>query len=656
VSRVLASLCPSCGAEVRFTADSTVIAVCAYCATTLLRKGEAVENLGRMAELFDDHSPLQLGVRGTFDGAAFVLVGRLQYRHAQGTWNEWWARRDDERSLWLSEDNGQYVVTRAVAAQTVPHFDDLEPGQPLRLMGVDYTVANRTRASVIAGRGELPFVVGSGYAAEVVDLRDARGGFATLDYSDYLAAGADERPTQAMLYVGRAVTLDALKLDGLRETLERTVATEPFSCPACGAPVRARLSSTRALTCAACASVIDLSAGIGGRIEFVRQAARVKPTIAVGSTGRLDGTTWTVVGFQRRRGEVDDESFEWDEYLLHEPQQGFRFLIHDRGHWSFAQVLQRHVATRQGPLSRPVAILDDVEFDHFAAYRASVPYVEGEFYWQVRHGDTTVNAEFVAPPRGLARETSGDEVTWTEARYLRPEDVAAAFGLQQLDPPAGLGMLQPLDADRWRSRYGAMALLVIGTLIALQVVLFATGSQRRLVAERPLSLSDPLGAEHLVDIEGRREANLVVETEGSIRNDWYQVEVEIADRNRPGEIREASREIAYYEGTDSDGAWTEGGTRERLVFKLPPGQYLVRVSGQRNPESRQQVVATYSISRSTRPSWLPFWIGLGFVLVCNVIGYVGSPDPEARRWSDSLYGRPPAKRRRPSLAAAPKST
>ncbi|MET0507441.1 MAG: DUF4178 domain-containing protein [Burkholderiaceae bacterium] len=654
MSRVLASLCPSCGAQVRFTADSTVIAVCAYCATTVLRKGEAIENLGRMAELFDDHSPLQLGARGTFDGSAFVLVGRLQYRHAQGTWNEWWARLDDDRSLWLSEDNGQYVVTSPVAAQTVPRFDELGPGQPLRLMGVDYMVANRTRATVIAGRGELPFVVGSGYAAEVVDLRDARGGFATLDYSDYLV-GADEGPIQAMLYVGRAVTLDALKLDGLRETLERTVATEPFSCPACGAPVQASLSSTRAITCAACASVIDLSAGVGGRLEFVRQAARVKPTIAVGSTGRLDGTTWTVVGFQRRRGEVDDESFEWDEYLLHESNQGFRFLIHDRGHWSFAQVLQRHVATRQGPGLRPVAVLDGVEFDHFAGYRAGVGYVEGEFYWQVRQGDTTVNAEFVAPPRGLSRETSGDEVTWTEARYLPSEEVARAFGLKQLDPPIGFGMLQPLSADRWRSRYGAMALAVIGALIALQVVLFATGSQRRVVAERPLNLSDPLGAEHLVDIDGTREANLVVETEGSVRNDWYEFEVEVADRNRPGEVRQASQEIAYYEGTDADGAWTEGGTRERLVFKLPPGQYLVRVSGQRNPESRQQTVASYSISRSTRPSWLPFWIGLGFLLVFNLVGYFGSPDPEARRWSDSLYGRAPAKRRRRSLGAAPKA-
>ncbi len=64
MSRILTSLCPACGAQVRFTGDSTVIAVCEYCSSTLLRKGQALENLGRMAELFDqpDDTPPDLEI------------------------------------------------------------------------------------------------------------------------------------------------------------------------------------------------------------------------------------------------------------------------------------------------------------------------------------------------------------------------------------------------------------------------------------------------------------------------------------------------------------------------------------------------------------------------------------------------------------------
>ena len=47
-----------------------------------------------MAELFDDHSPLQLFAAGRLQDKAFTLVGRLQYSGASGTWTEWIALFD----------------------------------------------------------------------------------------------------------------------------------------------------------------------------------------------------------------------------------------------------------------------------------------------------------------------------------------------------------------------------------------------------------------------------------------------------------------------------------------------------------------------------------------------------------------------------------
>ena len=79
----------------------------------MLRDGETLRRIGTSAELFDDHSPLQLGAAGRLQGLAFTLVGRLQYGYEGGTWNEWHALFDADdgrgRSGWLSEDNGAYV-------------------------------------------------------------------------------------------------------------------------------------------------------------------------------------------------------------------------------------------------------------------------------------------------------------------------------------------------------------------------------------------------------------------------------------------------------------------------------------------------------------------------------------------------------------------
>ena len=112
--RAYRAACPNCGAPVDFASAASASAVCSFCRTTLLREGDALRRIGISAELFDDHSPLQLGVRGKRQGLAFTLVGRLQYGHDGGTWNEWHALFDNgpngQRSAWLSEDNGSYVV------------------------------------------------------------------------------------------------------------------------------------------------------------------------------------------------------------------------------------------------------------------------------------------------------------------------------------------------------------------------------------------------------------------------------------------------------------------------------------------------------------------------------------------------------------------
>ena len=93
--------CPNCGAPVEFASAASASAVCSFCRSTLLRDGEALRRIGVSSELFDDHSPLQLGVRGVRQGVGFILVGRLQYGYADGTWNEWHALFDNGRSGWL---------------------------------------------------------------------------------------------------------------------------------------------------------------------------------------------------------------------------------------------------------------------------------------------------------------------------------------------------------------------------------------------------------------------------------------------------------------------------------------------------------------------------------------------------------------------------
>ena len=134
--RAYRAACPNCGAPVDFASAASTSAVCSFCRSTLVRDGEALRRIGVSAELFDDHSPLQLGASGSYKGMAFTLVGRLQYGYADGTWNEWHALFDSGRSGWLSEDNGAYVFAfEAQWPAEAPVADALQAGQPRSLDG-----------------------------------------------------------------------------------------------------------------------------------------------------------------------------------------------------------------------------------------------------------------------------------------------------------------------------------------------------------------------------------------------------------------------------------------------------------------------------------------------------------------------------------------
>ncbi|RBH49844.1 DUF4178 domain-containing protein, partial [Pseudomonas sp. MWU13-2860] len=116
--------CPSCGADVEFKSEASAMAVCAYCQSTLLRDADSVRDIGKMAALLNDYSPLQITSCGQYLGRGFNVVGRIQLRYDAGLWNEWYLLFDDGGDGWLSESVGQYALTLAGGAvQEAGDFD-----------------------------------------------------------------------------------------------------------------------------------------------------------------------------------------------------------------------------------------------------------------------------------------------------------------------------------------------------------------------------------------------------------------------------------------------------------------------------------------------------------------------------------------------------
>lgn len=105
--------CPSCGAEIEIHSATAVTEVCGYCHSMLILEGQALaESHNRHSAVLRDFSPLQIGTSGSWNGAPFTLIGRLQVQNDGGGWNEWHALLADGSSAWLSESSDRFVFTR----------------------------------------------------------------------------------------------------------------------------------------------------------------------------------------------------------------------------------------------------------------------------------------------------------------------------------------------------------------------------------------------------------------------------------------------------------------------------------------------------------------------------------------------------------------
>ncbi len=412
--------CPGCGAPVEFRSAQSTHAVCGYCQSTVVRNAEVLSRVGKMAEVFDDHSPLQLFATGKFNERNFTLIGRLQFKTDDGTWAEWNAFFDDGQTGWLAEDNGAYVFAfPSDNKSALPPAERFVVGINTAINGKPFSVASNLQAMLVSAQGELPKLPPLGEKFTVVELR-----------GDTDVLSIDYGTSPPLVSRGTAVQLDDLQLKGLKDASVKEEKGRQFNCPHCGAPVTVTLTTSKSITCGSCNSLIDLSAGIGGELKSAQQDEPIQPLIPLGSVGELQGTQWQVVGFQHRMGVApgDDEHFGWSEYLLYNQKKGFSFLVDSEEGWSLVRPTTG--APKWAGSNASSATYLGTPFQLKYSYEAETNYVCGEFYWLVQRGQKTVNRDFTNGKRLLSQEQSGTEVVWSTGDQLASDAVAKAFGLE----------------------------------------------------------------------------------------------------------------------------------------------------------------------------------------------------------------------------------
>src|SRR5919112_1707789 len=278
----LRASCPACGAEVTFKTGSSVVVVCEFCRSVVARTDRGIEDAGKVADIAESGSPLDVGLRGVYLGVAFELTGRAQLQHAAGGfWDEWYAAFADGRWGWLAEAQGRFYLTFQIQAPQpalLPPFEQLQLGQPVYAIPSQQppVVAEKGTARALAAEGEIPYRLTPGEVYAYADLSGQSGVFGTLDYGE----------TPPLVFVGREVSLGELGLAGARRTQEREpreVAAAQVNCPKCGGPLELRApDQAERVTCPNCGSLLDVNQG---RLRFLKTLGlkKYEPKIPLGA-------------------------------------------------------------------------------------------------------------------------------------------------------------------------------------------------------------------------------------------------------------------------------------------------------------------------------------------------------------------------------------
>jgi hypothetical protein len=232
------------------------MAVCSFCRSTVLRDGATVANIGKLSEILDDYSPIQLGTAGAWKAKRFTVMGRLRKKYEDGAWNEWSIEFQDGTQGWLSDASGQYVVTRRAPAQPPVSMDQLQVGRAINVSGQRYLVTDARKCVCVGGEGELPESAHDSKEFLSVDLRAVGGnGFITFDYSD-------DPPS---VYAGEACSRSDLGLSNLRsdDVIEQATGqlkggVIAFDCPSCGASLEYHAGFGETVACRTCKAIVEL--------------------------------------------------------------------------------------------------------------------------------------------------------------------------------------------------------------------------------------------------------------------------------------------------------------------------------------------------------------------------------------------------------------
>lgn len=402
-----------------------------------------------------------------------------------------------------------------------------------------------------------------------------------------------------------------------------------FKCPACGGTVTIKaVGVTINAVCSQCSSVIDVTNENYQIVAKADQKIR-KTLLEIGTRGKLREIEWEVVGYMEKTD--GSGMYSWDEYLLYNPYQGFRFLVQSAGHWNFVKVLRQDITGAR--FANKVGI-DDKIYQIFLRGEAVVEYVKGEFYWRVKKGERTNVADYIAPPYMLSVEKNDQEINFSLGEYIDADEVQEAFNIKSAMPyKSGVAANQPAPYQGKFGKIWQVALLALVAAFSLQIIMSAMADNAEVYAmqsqiqsdQKNQTLSSP-------SFNLPKEGNVFIKSSSPVQNTWVELGLSLVNE-QTNEEYEIQQVIEYYYGYEGGEYWSEGKQyAETYIPKVPSGNYRLLIDADAGTTSNLSL----NIKRDV-PTWSNFWVTALLLMIYPFFAMLRRWSFESSRWSESDF-------------------
>jgi len=173
--------CPQCGDQLDIFFKYSKLVKCRSCNSSIFLEDNHVKLIGESSVLSPEPSLIQLNQPFEFQGVSYTPLGKIRYSYGRGFWEEWFVRNQNNKMLWLSIDEGDFVLQEKMKL-SLP-FKSTTKFNVGTSYG-NYIVTEIGEGTCVGYEGELPERITLGDKHKYIHLSQGKGNLVTLEFTE----------------------------------------------------------------------------------------------------------------------------------------------------------------------------------------------------------------------------------------------------------------------------------------------------------------------------------------------------------------------------------------------------------------------------------------------------------------------------------------